>query len=438
MVSINEIKEKINLNTAQSNYKEALRLVSDFSVDDRLLLNDVIKKLYNNISVNIQKYNINNDIEKVKQLYNEVFDLIPKEEVKLRNVILNEYEIATRQIKLKSFPRLMELFLTSKCNLKCIMCGGEKEEYVISDKEFEEVLSVFQYLQYLSIKGGEVFFDKRLKRLLEEAKKTNVKLEVITNGLLLDEKIINDLVDTQTNLAISIDSVNKNIYESIRIGAKFEKLISNLELLNKIRDKKKNKISTTLHMVVMKRNYKEIEDVIKFAHKYNFNHMTIIPIQMNKTKGENFFDYDIDNSVINELAEKRDYFFNLAKEHGIFLHSRLPQKNFNHDKRKECNNKINNGIDTCSHDKKLINDGIYCFLPFKRLLVDSKVYKPRYICKNLEYINEDVENSIIKKWNSKRMMEYRKNMILRNQYNICSEDCLKNNFINSNKNSIII
>ena len=134
MVSINEIKEKINLNTAQSNYKEALRLVSDFSVDDRLLLNDVIKKLYDNISVNIQKYNINNDIEKVKQLYNEVFDLIPKEEVKLRNVILNEYEIATRQIKLKSFPRLMELFLTSKCNLKCIMCGGEKEEYVISDE----------------------------------------------------------------------------------------------------------------------------------------------------------------------------------------------------------------------------------------------------------------------------------------------------------------
>ena len=58
MVSINEIKEKINLNTAQSNYKEALRLVSDFSVDDRLLLNDVIKKLYDNISVNIQKYNI--------------------------------------------------------------------------------------------------------------------------------------------------------------------------------------------------------------------------------------------------------------------------------------------------------------------------------------------------------------------------------------------
>ena len=137
MLSLNETKEKINLNIAQSNYKEALRLISDLSLDDRLLLNEVVKNLYDKISTNIQKYNIDNDIENVKKLYNETFDIIPKEELKLRNIVLNEYEIATRQIKLKSFPRLMELFLTSKCNLKCIMCGGEKKETVISDKEFE-------------------------------------------------------------------------------------------------------------------------------------------------------------------------------------------------------------------------------------------------------------------------------------------------------------
>ncbi len=436
MVSLNETKEKINLNTAQVKYKEALRLISNLSVDDRLLLNEVIKNLYDKISTNIQKYNIDNDIENVKKLYNETFDIIPKEELKLRNIILNEYEIATRQIKLKSFPRLMELFLTSKCNLKCIMCGGEKKEAVISDKEFEEVLNIFPYLQYLSIKGGEVFFDKRLKRLLEKAKKTNVKLEVITNGLLLDEKIINDLVDTQTNLSISIDSVNKDVYESIRVGAKFEKLISNLELLNKIRKQKNNKVSTTLHMVVMKRNYKEIENVIKFAHKYNFDHMTVIPIQMNKAKGENVFDYDIDNNIINELAEKRDYFFNLAKKQGIFLHSKLPQKNFNNKLVNENYKSGNWSEKTCD---KIQCNKIYCQLPFKRLLLAKNIYKPRYICKDLNYIDdEDKEESIIKKWNSKRMMEYRKNIISGKFNTICSDECLKNIFININKDKIFI
>ncbi len=438
MISINDIKEKINLNITQLNYKEALTIISNLSVNDRLLLNDVIKKLYDTISINIQRYNIDNDVENVKKLYNKIFDIIPKEELKLRNIVLNEYEIATRQINLKSFPRLMEICLTSKCNLRCIMCGGDKMQYSLSDEEFEEALTLFPYLQYLSIKGGEVFYDKRLYRLLDKAKKERVKLEIITNGLLLNEYIINSLIETSSNLAISIDSVDKKIYESIRLGAKFETLISNLELLNTIRSKKKSSISTTLHMVVMKRNYKEIEKVIEFAHKYNFDHITLIPIQMNKAEGENFFDYAIDNDIINELADKRDYFFNLAKEHGILLHSRLPQKNFNK-KKNECNvSKFDSYAKNFNCNEKLMNNRIYCFLPFKRILIDAKVYKPRYICKDLEYINEDVKNSIIKKWNSERMMEYRRNMIFRNKYNICSESCLKNNFINLIRDSIFV
>lgn len=434
MVYLNDIKNEINSYKDCKKYKDALILLLNLSLKDKLEMVDIIGQLYSAISIDIQKANLNNNIDDVNKIYLDVYNNIPIEEKKVRNIILNEYEIANKKIKLESFPRMMELFLTSKCNLKCIMCGGEKEKYSLSDQEFEELLEIFPYLQTLSIRGGEVFFDNRLNRLLENAKKTKVKLEIITNGLLLNERNIDYLIDTHTNLAISIDSVNKETYESIRVGATFDKLISNLKLLNDLRHKKQTKISTILHMVVMKRNYKEIENVIKFAHDYEFDHMTIIPVQKNETVGENIFDYNVDNNIINELADKRDYFFNLAKKYGIFLHSRLPQKNFNTQTKND--NKEKNNKNDIQHIEKSL---IYCHLPFKRLLVDNKLYKPRYICKNLDYTDdENIENSIIKKWNSNKMMKYRQSMILGEYDEICSYECLKNYYINSNRSNVII
>ena len=57
-----------------------------------------------------------------------------------------------------------------------------------------------------------------------------LKQIVITNFLLLDEKIMKFIIKNKINLVISVDGATKDTYEQIRKGASFDKIISNLNI----------------------------------------------------------------------------------------------------------------------------------------------------------------------------------------------------------------
>ena len=62
-----------------------------------------------------------------------------------------------------------------------------------------------------------------------------MKQSLISNFQLADEEMIELIVKNNIELTISIDGVEKNTYETIRRGAKFDRLESNLELLKTLR-----------------------------------------------------------------------------------------------------------------------------------------------------------------------------------------------------------
>ena len=130
------------------------------------------------------------------------------------------------------------------------------------------------YLSDLQWQGGEPFVlnHKYFQGLIERAAKNpHLSQNIITNGLLIDRPWAELLVRHGVQMRISIDGATKEIYEKIRTGAKWERLIESIELLNEARDRQNKRTSLELHMVVMKSNHHQLPEMIDFAHKYRFD-----------------------------------------------------------------------------------------------------------------------------------------------------------------------
>jgi len=327
---------------------------------------------------------------------------------KLKNIVLNEQEIAKGKIVLKSYPRQAHVLLNSKCNLRCEMCGICMDKYSLSDRQFRDLIWLMPYLQLLIIQGGEVFLDDRINEILKHAVKNRVKIDLLTNGLLLNKKISKNLVKTGVNLVFSIDSPYKETYESIRCGAKFKKLINNIISLNKIRKFKKNNMKTAINMLVMKKNYKHIKAMIEFAKQYEFNTLILSSIagSLPDDRKENFLSIQINEKIRKKIAANMTSYKKKAEKNGITLFNHIPL------------------ISVKKTDKdQYPKEQSFCKMPFLRITMDDKFYSPDCRCHNKMKIKK--QKSIFSMWNSRIMQKYRRDVFYFNENNGC-KTCFSN------------
>jgi radical SAM protein with 4Fe4S-binding SPASM domain len=143
--------------------------------------------------------------------------------------------------------RTFEVFMdqNNKCNLKCRMCGFS-DPRVAGLSKYDMPIAVFRRIaeqifpkaSYVALSCmTEPLMTRDFGERLEIVKRSGVPfVDVITNGMLLDETIARRLVETRvTRLAVSIDGATKDVYEAIRIGASFERVTGNVRRFMEIR-----------------------------------------------------------------------------------------------------------------------------------------------------------------------------------------------------------
>ena len=258
----------------------------------------------------------------------EVFkQMLEKDEIKndkfLRNKALNEYEISMRKEILESKPRAMIGMIMNKCNISCRICGiWARPNWQEPDRILKEIVDLLPYMEDICWQGGEVFYMKEFSSMLAEGVKCkNLNQVIFTNGLLLDEKNLDIIAKGRVELVLSIDGAKKETYEYIRRGANFETLCKKLELIKEVRKSTGAKINTYYNPVICKTNYKEIVDMVEFAHKYDFTAITLNPIR--GVPEENIFEpineeaFEYMRKII-PIAEAK------AKEYGIRFNNWMP------------------------------------------------------------------------------------------------------------------
>lgn len=167
--------------------------------------------------------------------------------------------------------------IDDSCNLSCPSCRKENKfisrgkifsmKNILIDKicDYVRERKSNRFLMHVGA-DGDPFASLVYRRLFFRTKYLhNLRYSVLTNGLLI-KKTSDKFSHVFCNLdkiGISIDATNPVTYEKIRKGAKFKKLLENLEHLAKIK-----MFDIEFHFVVQRDNFMEMEEFINFAKKF--------------------------------------------------------------------------------------------------------------------------------------------------------------------------
>ena len=120
-------------------------------------------------------------------------------------------------------------------------------------------------------RDGEPLLDKKLPSRISYLKSNGVNnISIATNVSLLNEKNSEKLLSSGLDLIImSIDSLDKKVFENIRVILKFEEVIDNAITFFKLRDKMNSKCRVWMRMIRQEENKDEWNDYHKFWLKYS-------------------------------------------------------------------------------------------------------------------------------------------------------------------------
>lgn len=137
----------------------------------------------------------------------------------------------------KNIPLQIDLFAVDVCNLKCPMCPRQEfipgKGYMNFDLIIKIIDQAAHYGLYaLNFAGlGEPTLHPDLFKIIRYAKEKGVTdVNMHTNGTRLRHDFNLQLIESGLDrLIISLDSADKEKYESLRIGASFEKVYAAVE-----------------------------------------------------------------------------------------------------------------------------------------------------------------------------------------------------------------
>jgi radical SAM protein with 4Fe4S-binding SPASM domain len=164
--------------------------------------------------------------------------------------------------------------ITNRCNLRCPMCARTALPPPASqDLTLEQFRTIGDHCFHRAVAlalscSAEPLLHRSFCQIVEATDHYRVPFtEVVTNGILLDENKIEAIIDARiSRIVVSIDGATAPTYESIRVGADFERLLSNLRLLQAMKEERRaSHPILRLNVVMMRRNIEELPALIELA-----------------------------------------------------------------------------------------------------------------------------------------------------------------------------
>lgn len=180
-------------------------------------------------------------------------------------------------------PLFLQIEPTSRCNLRCPMCMRDKFNMPIGDMSFQgfqRIISQTKNLYRIHLQGnGEPFLHPKLIDFIRYARDKGIMVTVITNGTLINEDLAKSIVLSGLNeIQVSIDSLNKKEFETIRTGASLDKVTKNVKNMVTTKERLNSDIVISITVVIQKKNVHEIPKFIRFtsqigAQKVGFQYL---------------------------------------------------------------------------------------------------------------------------------------------------------------------
>ncbi len=216
------------------------------------------------------------------------------------------YDVFPKKKKLDQFPPYLQIEPTSICNFRCVFCYQTDKSF--SDKSsgfmgsmtldlFKEVIDQIQgNVEFISIASrGEPMVCKDIDAMLKYAVGKFLGLKVNTNASLLNEAHCHAILSGGVNtIVFSADAAEEPLYSQLRVGGKLDKVLANIEMFKKIKEKhySKSKIITRVSgvkvsdqqaMPLMKETWGPLVDQLAFVAYNPWENVYESPINDIKT-----------------------------------------------------------------------------------------------------------------------------------------------------------
>jgi len=162
-------------------------------------------------------------------------------------------------------PKSLDISITNRCNLQCTYCShftGAGD--VGQDLSKEEWLQFFEELNRcavmnVTLQGGEPFYRKDLRELIEGIVSNRMRFNILSNGTLITDEMADFLASTGRcdGVQVSIDGSIPMTHDACRGEGNFLKAMQGIKSLQKY------SVPVPVRVTIHKHNVRDLENVAK-------------------------------------------------------------------------------------------------------------------------------------------------------------------------------
>lgn len=190
-------------------------------------------------------------------------------------------------------PDMLQLMVTSRCQLQCKMCNVWKQKFQ-EESGAEDIRRFIDEAISMGIKtiyftGGEALLRKDIFELIDYAARPGIVTTINTNGAFINEETAEKIARSKLrNISFSIDGSNPKTHNFFRGEGVFEKAMRSIEFLNYYKEKygrgrnsQDKVLDIAMVSVIMKKNMEELPALADLARKMDCCYIAFQPLVNN-------------------------------------------------------------------------------------------------------------------------------------------------------------
>jgi MoaA/NifB/PqqE/SkfB family radical SAM enzyme len=181
--------------------------------------------------------------------------------------------------RLLALPKLMEFEISNVCNLECTMCTGFFSSSIRHNREklpplknpyddcFVRQLEAFiPHLKEARFLGGEPFLVRTYYQIWDMIARLNpdISVSITTNATVLNDRVKGILEHLRAHIIVSLDSLDRENYERIRLNANHDAVMRNLDYFRDYAARKNTSLS--LAVCPMRQNWRDLPEIVDYCN----------------------------------------------------------------------------------------------------------------------------------------------------------------------------
>lgn len=199
-------------------------------------------------------------------------------EVKFINRILCQSDFVEKRLKVYHYPELFQIEHTDICNSRCIMCNHYfTRNHGCTFMDMDVIRRLETYLPYatnIALNGiGEPLLHPQIMEIMSTYEKYGIRLTTNTNLSVMNPELAAIMHRTFSDVQISCDAADRETYESIRLGLKFDTFVKNARMLRAA-----GSTEICMATVVMRQNIMQLSDIVALAADLGCDKMVLLDL----------------------------------------------------------------------------------------------------------------------------------------------------------------